>query len=208
MKTFFIVLLGWLINFAQIQSANFNPSFSTHEESNEIITYHYLTSQVPNTNDRFTSKNSFGDNHSSHQRMDSIIANSVSGNSSKLLFEYDENDNFKDQIVLTKTSGTEWEFYSKYEYFYDGTQNLVLRLDFGWNQNEWDTLARLNYEYNEQGLISQSIYQLFTSNSWENSKRTTYQYDSFENQIQKLIERWDNGWENQYLDVNYFSNIK
>ena len=141
-----------------------------------------------------------------HQRMDSIIANSLAGGSLKFLFEYNANSNIIEQLILSKNLGSEWELSLKDEYFYNEDNKLVLFLILGRNGTVWDSLARINYKYDSISQLTQYIFQDFTSNSWVNYLRYTLSYDHLGNEIQKLEEEWNNAWLNKYFTNNYYSN--
>ncbi|MEB2297954.1 MAG: hypothetical protein OZ915_12290, partial [Ignavibacteriales bacterium] len=141
-----------------------------------------------------------------HQRMDSIIANSLAGGSLKFVFEYNSNSNIIEQLILSKNLGSEWELSSKNEYFYDEDGRLVLFLILGWNEMVWDSLARIIYKYDSIGQLTKYIFQGFKSYSWVNYSRFTFLYDYLGNEIQILEEEWNNAWLNKYLISNYYSN--
>ena len=200
MKVYYIVLMVAIICKAQTQDIFMN--------SNHYLSACFCNKLDINQISSFYACNYFNliEIDTIHQRMDSIIANSLAGGSLKFLFEYNANSNIIEQLILSKNLGSEWELSSKDEYFYNEDNKLILFLILGWNGTGWDSLARINYKYDSIGQLTQYIFQDFTSNSWVNYLRYTLLYDHLGNEIQRLGEEWNNAWLNKYLTNNYYSN--
>jgi hypothetical protein len=137
-------------------------------------------------------------------RMDSLISTSVHGWSSKILFQYNENNKITEWLMLDNF-GLGWENSLKNNLFYDNQNNLIIEINFGWYINDWDSLYRNNYSY-ENGMLSQSVFQNYNNNFWENSSRDNYVYDTNQNLSNTLTEIWiNNNWQNKWLRTNYYS---
>ncbi len=137
-------------------------------------------------------------------RMDSLISTSVQGTSSKFLFQYNENNKITEWLILDNF-GSGWDNSIKNDLFYDNQNNLITEINLGWYINDWDSLSRINYSY-ENGMLSQSVFQSYNNNSWENSSRSNYEYDTNQNLLITLTEDWiNNNWQNWLLVSNYYS---
>ncbi len=135
-------------------------------------------------------------------RMDSIITISTQGISSKHLFQYNQHGKISEWLVLDNIGFNS----SKIENIYDEDNRLRLEINFGWNQDKWDSLARIIYYYNTKGFISYYVFQTFTKNAWLNSSQTNYEYDSLGNLTRLLHEDWQNEWLLSSLNNYFYSN--
>lgn len=206
MKVPFIVLIGVVINFAQMPNSYINSDGSALDVFSKSLKNYHFDSLFPTTYYSNINYNIINEKNSARQRMDSIIANSVTGAKVKIVFEYDKNDNITEQLIGGWT-GSGWFYDLKDEFFYDENQKLLLRLNLGLNGTSWDSLTRFNYEYNPQGQITQYTIQEYITDHWENFGRVSSEYDLNGNEIQSLTEEWQNGWQNLHMFTNYFSNI-
>jgi len=137
-------------------------------------------------------------------RMDSLISTSIQGTSSKFLFQYTENNKISEWLILHNL-GSGWENSSKDNFFYDNQNNLITEINLGWYINDWDSLSRIIYSY-ENGILSQSVFQRYNNNSWENLDRYNYLYNQNQNLLTTLIEGWiNNKWQYNLLITNYYS---
>ena len=137
-------------------------------------------------------------------RLDSLISTSVQGTGSKYLFQYNGNNKMAECLSLFDT-GTGWENSFKNSFFYDNQNNMITEINFGWYINDWDSLSRINYSY-ENEMLSQSVFQNHNNNYWENSSRQNYEYDANQNLSITLTEEWiNNNWQNWLLVTNYYS---
>jgi hypothetical protein len=137
-------------------------------------------------------------------RMDSLISTSVQGTSSKLIFQYNENNKITEWVLLYN-NGSVWNNSLKNNMFYNNQGNLITEINLGWHINDWDSLYRINYDY-ENGMLSQSVFQNLNNNSWENSSRKNYVYDTNQNLSNTITERWiNNNWQNWLSVTNYYS---
>ena len=139
------------------------------------------------------------------QRMDSIIANSVTGDRLKISFEYDNKDNIIIENITGRMSG--WDQNSKIEFLYDEDNKLIQESDMRWNGTEWIVSTLYTYFYNTQDQLSQEIIQQRWSNELENFQRISYEYDDLGNQSNVLYQGWQNDWQNESLITFYYSNI-
>ncbi|MBS4032843.1 MAG: T9SS type A sorting domain-containing protein [Ignavibacterium sp.] len=140
-------------------------------------------------------------------RMDSIIASSVEGGRSKVLFEYDDEGNIKNQLFFHNIGNVWFNGYSDF-YYYDETGNRVLEIRLEWNINNWDTLSRIDYIYKSEGKLFQYIFQSFSEQGWLNKFRQTFTYDSNGNRVNTLEEVWiENKWQNNFMVEFYFSEV-
>lgn len=207
LKVFFIVLIGSVINLAQIPNAYLSPDNSLRNIFSKSLEVFDLIPQSLASYFSYINSNIFNERDSTRQRMDSIIANSITGGKLKLLFEYDNNNNIMEQLSLGWESDTGWSNRFKNEYFYNEDQKLILHLNFGWNVSNWDSLFKINFFYNSQGQVIYYIFQEYVDRSWENYQRVSFEYDLNGNEIQRLTEEWQNSWLNLSLNTNYFSNV-
>jgi hypothetical protein len=205
-KVSFIVLIGSVISFAQIPDTYHDADSSVHDVSAKSLRDYHFNPLPSTTYLSFINSNTFNEQDSARQRMDSIISNSVTGGKLKLIFEYDNNDNITAQLIGVWT-GSGWFYDLKDEFFYDENQKLLLQLNLGLNGTSWDSLSRFNYEYNIQGQLTQYIIQEYINSNWENFLRVSLEYDLNGNEIQNLTEEWQNSWQYLHLFNNYFSNI-
>jgi len=137
-------------------------------------------------------------------RLDSLISSSVQGTSSKILFQYNENNKITESLILDNF-GSGWENSIKDKYFYNTHNNLITEINLGWYINEWDSLSRINYSY-VNGMLSQSVFQNYINNYWENLSRNNYEYDANQNISIALTEDWiKNTWQNRSLVTNYYA---
>ena len=141
------------------------------------------------------------------QLMDSVISTSMTGGGLKLLFEYDSNDKITKQLIGSRINGSDWYYDLMNEYYYDEKQNLILDLRLSLNGSSWDSLNRINYDYNTQGQLAEYTLQKYLVNHWENITRMSFVYDLNGNETQSLSEEWQNGWQKSYLITSYYSNI-
>jgi hypothetical protein len=205
MKTFFLVFLVSIFNIAQVRSTYITPIYSVQNELDKSITKHLLASQFQNIYLTYAVNNSLGKNNAERQRMDSLISNSITGGKLKMEFEYDNNDNIIEQLLLGSGVGSGWVLSGKTEYYFDNNQKLILELHLDWNGSSWDSVSRFEYFYNTQEQLNQFVYQNYTANKWENYLRYSYTYDVYENRVNSLTEEWLNGWQNLHLFTAYFS---
>jgi len=207
MKVFFIVLICSVINLAQMQNTYVGPDNSLHYLFNKSLQYFDSISQTPSTYFSYIIRNNFIEADSVHQRMDSLISNSITGGKLKMEFEYDSNDNIIEQLLFSSGVESNWVPSGKTEYYFAGNQNLICELHFDWNGSSWDSVSRFEYYYNIQGQLTQFVDQNYIANNWENYQRESYKYDVYGNAISQLMEEWQNGWQNFHLFTAYFSNV-
>jgi len=85
--------------------------------------------------------------------------------------------------------------------------NLITETLLGWDNIDWDSLARINYSYDSLGLVTGNVFQNYAAGSWVNSSSENYKYDSHGNLKTNQGRVWiDNRWENNLLINFYYSN--
>lgn len=189
-KIFYIFLMFFLIVCKSLIFAQspFHKNNSSHSLS--ISDYLFLSNEAALRSDFI--------------RLDSLISTSVQGTGAKHLFLYNENNKMAEWLSLFKI-GSGWENSLKNSFFYDDQNNLITEINFGWYINDWDSLSRINYSY-DNGMLSQSVFQNYNTNYWENSSRCNYEYDANQNLAITLTEDWiNNNWQNWLLVTNYYS---
>lgn len=138
-------------------------------------------------------------------KMDSIITNSVTGSSIKLLFQYNNTGNISEYLVQTN-DGLGWNNLDKHILSYNNN-NLLTDIILDWNTNKWDSTSRNIYFY-VQNKIYQSILQEYNSNTWNNYGRYTFEYDTNGNEISNIYELWNNNtWEYNTMNVYFYSKL-
>ena len=139
-------------------------------------------------------------------KIDSIIATSVQLASLKIIFQYNKNGKISEWLILLPYNNS-WVNSDKDVLDYDTNNNLITDTWLGWNNVEWDTLTRINYSYDSQGLVTGNVFQNYVASSWINSSSENYEYDSHGNLKTSQGKVWmDNRWENNLLINFYYSN--
>jgi hypothetical protein len=121
------------------------------------------------------------------------------------------------QVKLTSSvseslNNSVWENSSKREYIYDGNNNLIEEIEYGWNEttNLWIKGFSVTYTYNPSNKATVQLYQDFEpiTNTISEQRRTTNTYNAQGNIIQILDETYNNNvWVNDYkTDITYSNN--
>lgn len=116
--------------------------------------------------------------------------NSAWSNVKQFFFMYDSNNNqtgFKHQVWQ---SG--WVNYEEYYTTYDLNNNKIQVTNLNWDMaQQWDTIARQLYYYNQENKKMEYVEQIKASGSWTNSFHETYSYDSNGNNTLIVRQPWD-----------------
>ena len=141
-------------------------------------------------------------------RMDSVIVCSISGDSAKMSFEYNQKDDLTGFLIQFRSAGR-WDNNLTEKLLYDVNNNLIREIDLSWNGITWDTTNCINNYYDAKGNLVQSIVQFFTDSLWTNSVRYTFTHDSSTIIIDTMkIDRWQNNeWNKNLFTVAYYSGV-
>ncbi len=116
----------------------------------------------------------------------------------KSLFEYNNNGKVTLGIGL-QWDGTQWRNAIKSETTYNSQNQTIRSSSFYWFANNWFESSRIDYSYNLQGLMTETIRQdtsngiLVLKSRWETT------YDNLQRRIQSLSQAWsanNNSWRN------------
>jgi hypothetical protein len=95
-------------------------------------------------------------------------------------FTYDANDN---QIEYIYTSafgfgGFSIEIKSRSTYQYDSNNLKILQNDYNWDEiaGSWSEIAKIEFTYNNGGLLIQDIYYSFDGANYNNQEKNLYEY--------------------------------
>ena len=137
-------------------------------------------------------------------KTDSIIANSIQGTGTKILFKYDDKNQITEWSVLGNY-GSGWYSSEKHERDYDEHGNILTEVYLSRYNTSWDTLERIDYYY-KLGMLSQTIRKSFINNSWTNVTRSSYIFGSNNNLLTRQTDSWNiDNWLKKYLVSYYYS---
>lgn len=179
-----------------------NTSFIVSQPSH--FRYDLVSSQKLNIRNSYVySLNSFLNDNDSI-KIDSLYTYTINNDiNSKHFFTYDEQNRITEWLSKSR-NGNFWGNSTLDKYFYDNEDNLILELNFGWDNAKWDTLTRSTKTYNDTQELSQSLFQFRELDVWNNSNRSSFEYDNNSNQYLATIEEWTgNEWINS-MQINHY----
>lgn len=163
--------------------------------------------KYPYSDDDYFYPNNKSNISSDFIRLDSLITNSIQGSGHKLIFHYNENAKISDWLTLFNF-GEGWENVFNNKRYFDLNNNLICEIELAWssNSNNWDSLHRQTYFYDE-GNLFYSDRQFFQEGQWINLARYYYSFDENGNLIDMLFQNWsDNKWQYRNLVSYYYTN--
>lgn len=106
---------------------------------------------------------------------------------------YDNNGNVTLHATFFVNGGVQQDTNTRSEYKYDANNRIIERSDYRkYSATSWEGLAKINYTYNSQGDINETIQEKWDLNtkSWQNNARTVYTYTA-----SKLTEELTYDWD-------------
>ena len=121
---------------------------------------------------------------------------SVTGEEVRFLYEYDSRLNCTKEMRYYPSSSS-WYLDESFESTYDEFNRLT-----SLTHQQLSSIYRIEYTYNEQGLIKEEIYSHPSGNVWEQYNKGTYEYDEAGNVILFVVFNYNDGWE-EYSKLAY-----
>lgn len=120
-------------------------------------------------------------------------------------YSYNENGLLTEQLSMEASTG---ENFLKYTYEYDSYDNLILYLVSDWKLNEWKLAVGNKHSntYNEDGNLTQSIYQSYISGEWIFWSNKIYEYNEEGNLTIEILQEWENEMWDTRLKYEYIYN--
>ena len=115
------------------------------------------------------------------------------------VYEYNGNRTTRVESATWNQNTNQFDYRSKTEYSYDTNDNLILSLNFDWDEinNQWTEAKRkneYNYDSNNNILLSISYVRDENNNLWVLENKSEYTYDNYERLVLKIIYGF-NDWE-------------
>ena len=112
---------------------------------------------------------------------------SVTGEEVRFLYEYDSRLNCTKEMRYYPSSSS-WYLDESFESTYDEFNRLT-----SLTHQQLSSIYRIEYTYNEQGLIKEEIYSHPSGNVWEQYNKGTYEYDEAGHVILFVVFNYNDG---------------
>lgn len=116
----------------------------------------------------------------------------LNGTDTRISKVYHSNGKLQERIEEFQ-SGSVWTNLYRTTYIYNSLDSLAEKLDFQWQNGQWDTTGgiRHNYQYNN-GRLENDFSFSWAPGSWENSRWFGYQYSSLGEWDTVQVYNWSN----------------
>lgn len=133
------------------------------------------------------------------EKLDSVVSQDF-----KRIMQYDERFNLT-KVTSYAFDGT-WTISEVNEYSYDAQNRLISNTNY---YSDDQTDERKNYQYNENGLLSEWTSYIFEDDQWKNYNRQTFEYDSQGLRLSSLhYYPQENTWRpDSYFEYTYFNGL-
>ncbi len=82
----------------------------------------------------------------------------------------------------------------KFHYIYNESNKILQQTEFSWNDVEWIGKDRITNTYNNQSILTNSIYEKIWNNEWTEYKRISTIYNKFDKPVEIFEETFGTQW--------------
>ena len=150
--------------------------------------------------DNYRKLYSYNDNNLVSSIKHQYIFNGNYVNSSREIFNYDENNHLIEKIVETYEEA--WTNFLKYQYYYNAVDLILEENLTYWRQNEWgDAEFTVTYAYNKDNQIIEKQKSKFENQKKQEQILEKFVYDIDGKLAEQTIAQW-NSKTNNWVDKN------
>lgn len=117
-------------------------------------------------------------------------------NNSRDIKSFREDGKIIEHLIQEPDSKLNWNNKYRIDYAYNENGLLTEIVTLIWDGNRWKISTRLQIVYNDKNLIKERNFQLFQDEQWKYDVQFAYEYSESGNVLLETFSRWTNdGWE-------------